>query len=33
LAGDALTVLVGVAAWLAFALWLHRWLIGVNPLA
>jgi uncharacterized membrane protein len=33
LAGDALTVLVGVAAWLAFARWLHRWLIGVNPLA
>jgi uncharacterized membrane protein len=33
LKGDASTVLIGVAAWLAFALWLHLWLIGVNPMA
>jgi uncharacterized membrane protein len=26
------TVLVGVAAWAAFAFWLHGWLIGVRPL-
>jgi uncharacterized membrane protein len=31
--GDVLSVLAGVAAWLAFALWLHRWLIGVAPMA
>lgn len=31
--GDVLTVVIGVAAWLAFALWLHLWLIGVNPMA
>lgn len=31
--GDALTVVIGVVAWLAFALWLHVWLIGVNPMA
>jgi uncharacterized membrane protein len=31
--GDVLTVVVGVVAWLAFALWLHLWLIGVNPMA
>jgi uncharacterized membrane protein len=31
--GDVLTVLVGVAVWLAFALWLHQWLIGVAPMA
>lgn len=30
--GDAITVLVGVVAWLVFAFWLHRWLIGVSPL-
>ena len=33
LAGDAATVIVGVAAWLAFVAWLHLWLIGVNPMA
>ncbi|MHB1272783.1 MAG: NnrU family protein [Rhodanobacter sp.] len=33
LAGDALAVLIGLAVWVAFALWLHLWLIGVNPLA
>ena len=33
LKGDASTVLIGVAAWLAFALWLHLPLIGVNPMA
>ncbi|TAL85281.1 MAG: NnrU family protein [Rhodanobacter sp.] len=32
LKGDALTVLVGVVVWLAFAFWLHQWLFGVNPL-
>ncbi|MES2310943.1 MAG: NnrU family protein [Pseudomonadota bacterium] len=31
--GDVLTVVIGVVAWLAFALWLHLWLIGVNPMA
>lgn len=33
LKGDALTVLVGVTAWLVFVLWLHLWLIGVSPMA
>ena len=33
LKGDVLTVLIGLAAWMAFAFWLHLWLIGVNPLA
>jgi uncharacterized membrane protein len=33
LAGDALAVAIGLAAWIAFAFWLHLWLIGVNPLA
>ncbi|MDE2156180.1 MAG: NnrU family protein [Xanthomonadaceae bacterium] len=33
LAGDAWAVAIGLAAWVAFALWLHLWLIGVNPLA
>jgi uncharacterized membrane protein len=27
----ALTVLAGVVAWVVFALWLHGWLIGVQP--
>ena len=27
----AITVVVGIAAWLAFALFLHGWLIGVRP--
>lgn len=32
LAGDAITVTIGIAAWAAFAFWLHlRW-IGVSPL-
>jgi uncharacterized membrane protein len=31
--GTALTVIIGVVAWVAFALWLHLWLIGVNPMA
>ncbi|MGA8278100.1 MAG: NnrU family protein [Rhodanobacteraceae bacterium] len=31
--GDALTLLIGIAAWVAFAFWLHLWLIGVNPFA
>ncbi|OHC39464.1 NnrU family protein [Rhodanobacter soli] len=33
LRGNVLTVAIGVAAWAAFALWLHLWLIGVNPMA
>ncbi|HVC16840.1 MAG TPA: NnrU family protein [Rhodanobacter sp.] len=33
LTGDALAVVIGLAVWVAFALWLHLWLIGVNPLA
>jgi uncharacterized membrane protein len=31
--GTALTVIIGFVAWVAFALWLHLWLIGVNPMA
>ena len=31
--GDALTVLIGVVAWVVFACWLHLWLIGVNPMS
>ena len=31
-AATALTVVVGVGAWLVFALFLHGWLIGVRPL-
>ncbi len=27
----AITVVVGLLAWLAFAMWLHGWLIGVRP--
>jgi uncharacterized membrane protein len=33
LGGDALTAVVGVVAWAVFAFWLHRWLIGVDPMA
>lgn len=33
LRGDALTLALGVVAWAVFACWLHRWLIGVSPLA
>ena len=32
LQGDALTLLVGIAFWVAFAFWLHLWLIGVKPI-
>jgi uncharacterized membrane protein len=28
---DAIAVAVGVAAWAAFAFWLHAWLFGVRP--
>lgn len=31
--GDALTLVVGIAFWAAFAFWLHLWLIGVKPIA
>ena len=31
-AGTIGTLVVGVAAWAAFAFWLHAWLIGVRPL-
>lgn len=30
-ARDGLAVAAGVAAWAAFAFWLHGWLIGVRP--
>ncbi len=33
LRGDVLTTVIGVAVWVAFAFWLHLWLIGVNPMA
>ncbi len=33
LKGDGLSVLIGVVVWAAFAFWLHRLLIGVNPIA
>lgn len=33
LVGDALAAVIGIVAWAVFALWLHLWLIGVNPLA
>jgi uncharacterized membrane protein len=29
----AVAVLVGIVLWIAFALWLHGWLIGVRPFA
>jgi uncharacterized membrane protein len=32
LGGDALTLIIGVAVWVAFAFWLHLWLIGVKPM-
>jgi uncharacterized membrane protein len=28
---DAIVVIIGVVAWVLFAFWLHRWLIGVRP--
>ncbi|HVB84056.1 MAG TPA: NnrU family protein [Rhodanobacteraceae bacterium] len=31
LAGDALTLVIGIAAWAIFAFWLHARLIGVSP--
>ena len=31
--GDVVAIAVGVIIWLVFAFWLHRWLIGMNPLA
>jgi uncharacterized membrane protein len=33
LAGDALTMAIGVGAWAAVAFWLHTRLIGVSPFA
>ena len=32
LAGDGLALAAGVVAWLVFAFWLHRWLIGIDPM-
>lgn len=32
LRGDVLAVVIGIAAWAAFTLWLHLRLIGVNPM-
>jgi uncharacterized membrane protein len=32
-AGTVATVVIGAAAWAAFAMWLHLWLIGVRPIA
>lgn len=29
---DVIAVIAGVVAWIVFALWLHRWLLGVAPL-
>jgi len=31
--GDVLTVTAGVVGWVAFAMFLHAWLIGVRPFA
>lgn len=31
--GNVLTVVIGLVAWAVFALWLHLWLIGANPMA
>lgn len=33
LKGDVLAAVIGVAAWVAFAFWLHLRLIGVSPMA
>ena len=33
LKGDVLALAIGIVAWVAFAFWLHQWLIGVNPMA
>ncbi|MEO5813612.1 MAG: NnrU family protein [Rhodanobacter sp.] len=32
LAGDGAVLVIGVAAWIVFAFWLHLWLIGVRPM-
>ncbi len=32
LQGDAVALLVGIAFWVAFAFWLHPWLIGVKAI-
>ena len=32
LSRDVTAVAIGVVAWVAFTFWLHRWLIGVQPL-
>ena len=32
LSKDAVAVVIGVVAWVAFAFWLHLWLFGVRPL-
>jgi uncharacterized membrane protein len=32
LRGDTLVAMIGVVCWAAFAFWLHRWLIGVDPM-
>jgi uncharacterized membrane protein len=32
LSRDLMAVVIGVAAWVAFAFWLHQWLFGVRPL-
>jgi uncharacterized membrane protein len=29
--GDAITLVAGIVGWAIFAVWLHTWLIGVNP--
>jgi uncharacterized membrane protein len=33
LARDAMSILIGIVAWVVFAFWLHGWLIGVRPFA
>lgn len=33
LRGDGIAVVTGAVAWVVFAFWLHRWLIGVDPMA
>ncbi len=31
--GDILSIVIGIGIWLAFAFWLHEWLIGVPVIA
>ena len=31
--GDVLSIVIGIGIWIAFALWLHEWLIGVPVIA